>query len=260
MYNNLMIHNPLFKECVDILQASLLPDEQADQVTEKLELMHPITDWGKIDWEKINIKIFVGYNPDNIIPCLEKLLKRPLTIQDKHVYIDWSDGQLPAIKANLDNIVKYFDDVVCVAFEKFIFNPLLGYIIEVRTSGEITVGLVKPYDQLADVTDAKYIQHVKNFLQTLKELKESDISAQLPVIENEINTLINKIVSRDQAYEAQTYFKLLGSFKNMLKIYYYKKRISLSNVLQKFIKKFNRVDLQEIREKLFKELKNNSLF
>lgn len=48
---------------------------------------------------------------------------------------------------------------------------------------------------------------------------------------------------------------LLGSFKDMLKIYRYKKNIRLSDALQNFIKQCNRVDLQEIQEKLFNDKK-----
>jgi hypothetical protein len=42
----------------------------------------------------------------------------------------------------LIDIVKYFDDVTCVTFEKFIFNPYIGYIIEILPGDSMTVGVV----------------------------------------------------------------------------------------------------------------------
>ena len=49
---------------------------------------------------------------------------------------------MPVIKANLTNIINNFDDVDCVSFDKFIFNPSQGYIIEVLFDGQITVGVL----------------------------------------------------------------------------------------------------------------------
>jgi hypothetical protein len=133
----------LLKECVEALKATLPTKETSDKMEELFESMYPITRWGKIDWDKIDQKIKIGYDPNNIIPALEQLLKCPV---DKRVYIEWDDGGIPVIESNLDAVISSFDEICRVSFEAFIFNPQVGYIIEKRSSFKITVGLVKPYE------------------------------------------------------------------------------------------------------------------
>jgi len=141
MLFGLLGNRPLFRECVEALKATLLSSETSNKIERLFKAMYPITEWGKIDWEKIEQKIEIGNDPNNIIPALEQLLRDPL---DKRVYIEWDNGGIPAIETNLDAIIASFDDVVCVSFEKFIFNPKVGYIIEIRADFKMTVGLVKP--------------------------------------------------------------------------------------------------------------------
>lgn len=145
MPSRILENRPLFRECLEALQTTLLPKEESDRLELLFESLFPITRWGKIDWDKINQKIDIGCDPQNIIPALKQLLKTEPV--DKEVYIEWSTGGVPAIKTNLDAIINHFNDVTCVAFEKFIFNPYVAYIIEILPSGQITAGLVKPIKQ-----------------------------------------------------------------------------------------------------------------
>lgn len=138
-------NNPLFKECVDALQIELLPEEQSDKISLAFKEMFPITTWGKIDWDKISLKVEIGYDPMDIIPAMSKLIQGNL---DTNVYVEWSTMGIPVIKTDLVSIVHNFDDVACVSFEKFIFNPYVGYIIEVLSSYKITAGLVHVPDAL----------------------------------------------------------------------------------------------------------------
>jgi len=142
MIRNFLKNDQLYLECLIALGAKTLKDEESDCLHELFKKMFPITKWGKIDWAKITKKINIGYDPQNIIPALEELLENKSF--DRSVYIEWSTGGLPIIKTNLDDIIKNFDDVTCVAFEKFIFNPDLGYIIEILPSDEMTIGIVRP--------------------------------------------------------------------------------------------------------------------
>lgn len=132
---------PLFAECLEALNVQLLPEQESEQLSVLFDQIIPVTEWGKVDWDKIDNKIFLGDDPEQIVPALEKLLKHPI---DKTVFIEWGTYGIPVIKANLDMIIRFFDDVISVAHEKFIFNPVQGYIIEVRFGGEITVGLITP--------------------------------------------------------------------------------------------------------------------
>ena len=139
MFKKLLELNPLFRECVDKLNAIILPDWEDKKMFDFFEQFFPLTEWGKIDWDKIDKKIVVGYNHLDIIPSLKKLLG---TCIDKSTYIVWNDAGIPIIKTDLDAIVQNFDDVTCVAFEKFIFSPTIGYIIEVLPGGKITAGVI----------------------------------------------------------------------------------------------------------------------
>lgn len=145
MKHALFRNRPLFKECIEILNIDLLSDEQSDQLSQTFKRIFPITKWGKIDWNKIDNKIAIGTNSSEIIPVLEKLLGA--TLYDKTAYVEWSTASIPVIKSNLDDIIRYFDDVSCVAIEKFIFNSEIGYIIEVLHSDEITIGLLKTFQE-----------------------------------------------------------------------------------------------------------------
>jgi hypothetical protein len=92
----------LFTECTEILNAQVLSIKGSDKVTEVFKYIYPITEWGKIDWEKISNKIEIGYDQEKII--------------------------------------QYYDDVVCVGFETF--DPHEGLIIEILNDGKISAGIV----------------------------------------------------------------------------------------------------------------------
>lgn len=128
----------LFKECLLKLNVINLPLEESDRITSLFLKRTPITSWGKIDWSKIHQKIRI-YSYHQIIPTLDKLLDSNV---DRNVYIEWSEGDLPAIKTDLDSIIANFDDVISVAFDKFIFNLNFNYVIEIIANGQITIGLM----------------------------------------------------------------------------------------------------------------------
>lgn len=138
--SNVLKNWPLFKECLDALNTTLLPQEQSKELSKLFINLFPITKWGKIDWDKIERKIAVGDNLAEIIPSLEKLFGRSF---DHSVYIEWNNAGLPIIQSDLETILTHFDDVYCVAFDKFIFNPQEGYVIEIIPLNPITVGIIE---------------------------------------------------------------------------------------------------------------------
>jgi|GEM_PF-391480 len=140
MNSDLFNDNALFKECVEVLNAQVLNYEEDANISKAFKSLFPITTWGKIDWAKINRKIEVGYDHALIISSLAELLEH--NDFDKGVYILWSDGGIPAIKTNLEEVMKHFYDVASVSFEAFIFNVVIGYIIEIRSNDLVTVGVI----------------------------------------------------------------------------------------------------------------------
>lgn len=154
--SKILENRPLFKECVDALGITLLPDVESDLLHELFKFMFPLTDWGKVDWDKVTKKTNIGCDPRDIIPALEQLLDNKFF--NRAVYIDTSTGGLPVIRTNLDDIINNFDDVTCIAFEKFIFNLDLGYIIEVLPSNDMTVGLIEKARIILCINLKKFLQ------------------------------------------------------------------------------------------------------
>jgi hypothetical protein len=139
MISNKEAYYPLFIECVEALDAVILSSNQDMQLTDGFEKCFPITKWGKIDWDKIDHKIEIGYDPNDIVPSLEKLFGRKVNTE---VYILWSSAGSPGIKTDLNKIAEFFDEVISVAPEKFIFNLEFGYILEILISDKMTIGVV----------------------------------------------------------------------------------------------------------------------
>jgi hypothetical protein len=132
--------NPLFKECIDALrEVTILPMPESVEMSNTFEKSFPITEMGKIDWKRIENKIEVGYDPNDILPALEKLFGKPV---DTKVYIEWSTMGIPVIQTDLKRIIDVFDYVTCVSHEKFIFNLEIGYILEILVSDKMTIGVV----------------------------------------------------------------------------------------------------------------------
>ena len=144
MFSKFLQNNPLYKECIEALKVGMLSKQEADDVTTLFKLMVPLTRWGKVDWSKIDKKIEVGYDPNDIIPFLEGLFGGSFNTS---VYVEWSMN-VPSIKTDIKSIVSNYDDVACVAPETFIFNPDVGYVIEILVSGQITAGLIPNYEEL----------------------------------------------------------------------------------------------------------------
>jgi hypothetical protein len=138
---HILQNNIVFKECIDALNVNLLPSEKEKELDSWFKQNVPITPWGRVDWDKFDKKIDIGYDHKNIKRLLGKLLeaKGPF---DKTAYIEWGEIGIPVIQTNLDDIIGHFEDVIPVAFEKFIFNPDLGYVIEVLHSRQITAGII----------------------------------------------------------------------------------------------------------------------
>lgn len=142
MQTKILENNHLFKECIEALGINLLSQEESDSLTKVFEQLYPFTRWGKVNWNEVDCKIDLHGDQNNIIPALTKLLNTPIV--DTTAYIEWSDGSLPIIKTNLEDIILHFNDVISVPFEQFIFNPYMGYIIEILPSGHIMAGIVEP--------------------------------------------------------------------------------------------------------------------
>lgn len=99
-------NDTLFIECMEALaiDVTILSFEESLKIFHMLENMEPFTRWGKIDWDRIDNKIDLGYEPENIMQGL-KALKHDF---DPSVYVLWNDASRPVIKTNLNLVVMHF--------------------------------------------------------------------------------------------------------------------------------------------------------
>ena len=139
--SQIMTDDLLFAECIDALgnKVIILSKNESDAIWAVFKSKIPIIKGGsRIDWNKINKKVIISA-PDQIVINLEQLLSHPI---EQTIYVLWNDLSLPIIKTDLDSVLKYFDDVTCVGFETWFFNPSEGYIVEFYYLGELNAGLV----------------------------------------------------------------------------------------------------------------------
>ncbi len=73
MISNKEAYYPLFIECVEALDATILSNQETISLFKIFKKSFPITTWGKIDWEKIDHKIEIGYDPEDIVSSLERI-------------------------------------------------------------------------------------------------------------------------------------------------------------------------------------------
>lgn len=122
--------NILLKECLESLQNAghILSDEQEQYVLQRFTKEVPMTEWGRVDWKKINLCKRVNYYNE-----LSKML-----IEDEY-YIIWGEG-LPVVQCKLEYILKGIDDVVAVDFDTWLVSKDFLEIVEIYHEGEIKVG------------------------------------------------------------------------------------------------------------------------
>lgn len=138
MYSKLLENDDLLRECVEVLHPTLLSPKESLKMYDVFRSLYPITPWGGIDWIKISQKIVIGDDPFCIMKCMKELLHDKSI--DTDIFIAWGDAGTPVMQ----KVIVYFDYVACLSFEKFIFNPHIGYVIEILFNDSMTVGLVEP--------------------------------------------------------------------------------------------------------------------
>lgn len=145
---NILKDDVVFGECIEALKIDLLPTEEEKNLDTWFKEHCPMTKWGRVDWDKFSKKEKVGYEIRDMKRALGKFLgvKGPY---DTTAYIEWGEVGIPVIKTTLGDIIGKFEDVAPVAFEKFVFNPELGYVIEILHSREITMGMVPKFEMNA---------------------------------------------------------------------------------------------------------------
>jgi hypothetical protein len=62
---------------------------------------------------------------------------------EEKCYILWSDGEVPVVKCNFQDIIKAWDDIECVAFDFFIITVDKTYLAESTWHGDLRIAKMK---------------------------------------------------------------------------------------------------------------------
>lgn len=124
----------LFEECLNAIgeNAIILSEKQTSDIFENMSNNFPITEWGRIDWDKLLKK--------KKITSIDEIIKNLDTKEE--IYILWDEASLPSVKTNLENILNVIDVVTVVSFDTWLYSPKKGYVIEFYHENEINIGWI----------------------------------------------------------------------------------------------------------------------
>ena len=127
----------LFDECISVLNKNceVLSQEETSQLIKEFSDIYPITFYGRIDWQKVSLKISIKLLSE-IFQSL-KMHHKDLTAP---IYIFWDSGPFSAVKSSLDIALDNIDDITAVSFDTWIYCPTEGWVIELYHDGEVTLG------------------------------------------------------------------------------------------------------------------------
>lgn len=240
----------LLEECIEALgeETVILSQKDSDDVLKTFEDMFPIVYWGRIDWEKIDDKVYIS-DTSQIIPAIEKLLKRSF---DTSIYILWNEGSLPTVRGDLKSALIVIEDVTCVGPDTWFFNPLERYIVEFFHEGEVVVGIAPTKEERTAIL-LKTLSNIKS------ESNNDKIKWQIYFLSEEINRLLRLIETCATIEVANIYFDLLQKVQEVLSGLVFERKVRVSRILIRFIKDCDQIDDPSLREHLFKKIKHGNV-
>nr|WP_113759925.1 hypothetical protein [Brevibacillus laterosporus] len=122
----------LLDECIESLDnCYILNEDEKKQVENNFYSLVPLTNWGRIDWDKFDSKIEITQVEDILNLCNES-----------NFYIIWSVND-PILKSDINDILNKIDDVTAVSFDTWLLSEDKKIIIEFYHEGEVTLGKLK---------------------------------------------------------------------------------------------------------------------
>lgn len=123
--------NVLFKECIDSLnEYSILSLKETEDLFKQLRYNFPMTNYGCIDWKKVNDAIVIK-NIRDISDIFNKSYE---------CYILWEQQELPGVSCKLAKIIDNIDDVLAVSFDTWLLSKDKKEIIEFHHEGKVVYG------------------------------------------------------------------------------------------------------------------------
>lgn len=127
----------LLDECIEALQNNykILSSTQKQELLKELFETFPLTNWGRINWDKLKIvkkSMYTEIFLDSIINFFGD--------NNEDVVIVWDEINHPVITSKLSSILNVIDDVTAVSFNTWIFSKDKKKVVEFYHDGEIILG------------------------------------------------------------------------------------------------------------------------
>jgi hypothetical protein len=135
------VYMALFEECVTALgeNIEILSITKTEEMFNKLVSFFPITSWGRINWESVDVFKEIPHRQDIL-----SIIKKECGVHyNAAVFLLWNYTDAPSISADINQVLSNIDDVTAVGSDTWIFCPESGYVIEYFHEGQITIGFKK---------------------------------------------------------------------------------------------------------------------
>ena len=124
-------NNVLLQECIEATGGRTLNYNDGNKVMDEIQKKIPFR-LGRVDFSKFKFKTNI-----NTIDSISKLIKN-----STEIYVMWDNANLPCLKSELKDIIKFIDDVTAVSFDTWIVSTDYNTIIEFYHKGEVTLGIL----------------------------------------------------------------------------------------------------------------------
>ncbi|MEM8718337.1 MAG: hypothetical protein AAGE84_03375 [Cyanobacteria bacterium P01_G01_bin.39] len=117
----------------------LLTIQDLEANTEWLESNFPITFAGRIDWQKVPQSFCIKYSDyDELLSAFAKIVSEQQL--EGNLILSWSNGLTLPIRANMNVVKKYAEEIFEEDWDTWICNEQDQWIIENHHDGEICFG------------------------------------------------------------------------------------------------------------------------
>lgn len=114
-----------------------LAKEDAERIMDEFVQVFPITEWGRIDWSKVERKESIEDEDIDLIK--DVLISQGLELSQE-AFLMYGYGDYPFVKTSLERILINLEEVSWFGSDQFIYCPTSKFVIEYFHDGDITIG------------------------------------------------------------------------------------------------------------------------
>lgn len=114
-----------------------LTKKEADFIMDEFVQFFPITEWGRIDWGKVDGKVNIKDEDTDLIK--DVLISQGFELSQE-AYLMYGYGDYPFVKTSVQRILTNLEDLRWIGSDQFIYCPTSKFVIEYFHDGDITIG------------------------------------------------------------------------------------------------------------------------